>query len=412
MLYVGVIVYSGAIGMLIPGTASKFMILTGLYTLITIALDPRLFALTKRCSPLFLMWGMAMVSALWAPDWNQTIRQAMQLLFALLLGIIIFGKLGPVGSIKFLVRAMGLICILSAFWAIVFPLEGVHQADEMYQSVHAGLWRGVLAHKVTLGAFAGLTFGLHLFYGWRAYRTPYGYFVAMGCSVACLFGTSSATGVATGFATAGILFLSFLIVRSPPDQKKKLARILAGIVLSLFVFMYSGAMNQMANYLGKSSDLSGRAEYWDAIISVVNNGSFLIGYGYATGFPALSPALEAISGIRLLEAHNGIMELLVAFGYPGVSVVIFMHLLIFANTIRLLRFSLPKHAATAVFPLSMLIIYFLVSYAESVMLNSVGIWTILLGTITVGSLPPAYSPIRRPAPSPQGSVNDRLIRNF
>ena len=378
LLHVFLISYLGVLGVIWPSAASNLLLLFGVTISVMVIRDKYVYALALRCRLLLILFALAALSTLWSTDPQFTFRQSIQLLFAMLLGILISGKLGIVDSGKIFIRSMSAICVLSVIWATAYPLQGIHQATDATQAAHAGLWRGVLGHKVGLGIFSGACLGLILFVGRRVFSNPISYLVAISSSATCLYQSGSATGIMALISILGLGFSAKIVATSSVEMRKSSSRLLVICVALLLYLMYSGALNHLASMLGKSGDLSGRTDYWPHVLAVVNSGSYLIGYGFVAGHHALSYQLELLSGIALKEAHNGVLDQIVAFGYLGAAVVIYIHLAIFAKAVGAVLRAKPSAAAVFVFPFVVIATLFVISYAESSMMTRVGMWSIIL----------------------------------
>src|SRR5262249_7897449 len=154
-------------------------------------------------------------------------------------------------------------------------------------SVEVGTyWRGVFSHKQGLGVFAGLTSGLLLFYGRAAFSSALARIAALLCSLACLLGSGSATGMLTLIVTTLSLYASCRIAKIEKHGTRRLCTdaFLATIFIVYFLWS-SGALGFIPSMFGKSDDLSSRTEYWSVAMNVFRgSGSTLFGGGYAVGF--------------------------------------------------------------------------------------------------------------------------------
>ena len=143
-----------------------------------------------KCWPILVLVSLSFISVTWSRNPAATIHQANTYMTSALLGLALVGTLPGFQSIRFSVRVMVLGCILSIAWVLIFPAAAVHQVTDAYQTVHAGLWRGIFSHKQGLGYFAGLTTGLLIFYRTKIFPLPI-LIVSIVCSSACLVGTES-----------------------------------------------------------------------------------------------------------------------------------------------------------------------------------------------------------------------------
>lgn len=352
-------------------------LLGGVFAIGLIAFSPKTMDLLGRCWPLQVFSVLALVSAAWSIDVMLALKCVFTLITTLLLGVALVGRLGGNEALRLIIRSMSLACLLSVIWGLAIPEWGTHQATAKFQAVHAGLWRGIFTHKVTLGIVAGLTFGLLLFYGWRAFSNPLSYVIALLCAGACLIGSGSATGIATGLLMTSLLFVSHRMALQPARTRRPLVRLASVSTLLIIAVVYTGILDKLVLLLGRSSDITGRTDYWPYVIGYVNSGNSLLGYGYGQ-YAYIGRAIEFSYGGYLPEAHNGLIEMLVAFGYVGALLVAVIHLhLVWSSARQFVRGPVAA-SKPSVFPFCFFVTMLFVSYAESVILDMRGVWTVLL----------------------------------
>jgi hypothetical protein len=267
-----------AIGRLeMNGIIAPILTAGGAFAIANIIAVSRVSYLMNRSWTVLAMCGLALASAAWSDNPNLTIKDSLQLLFTTLLPIALVGRLGCNGALQLIIRTMSFICVASAVLALAIPDLGVHQAYDLEQSVHAGLWRGAFTHKIALGTFAGLTFGLLVFYGWRAFYNPFSYMVSLVASMLCIFKAGSATGMAMTIFFVGMLFATHRIAVQGLQIRRPLLRLVGIVVLLIVGLIFSGVCDQFVGLLGRSSDLTGRAEYWPHIIEFMGKSDALCG---------------------------------------------------------------------------------------------------------------------------------------
>lgn len=346
----------------------------GVVALGLVLASPSARASLKRSWPLLAICALATLSAAWSPDPAKTVRTALALVIMTLLATALVDRLGPHAAVRCLITSMTVACLLSIMVVIIWPTTSVHQATDSFQSVHAGLWRGVLAHKVSLGIFSGLLIGLALT-AHASYASLPLRLLALASGLTCLIGSGSATGIVTASVYIFISLAAKSIVKRPPSKRQGLSVILAVCLIVLGYFFFTGQLDRWAVLLGRSPDLTGRATYWPHIIDFVKSYAPTLGFGYGAGYRFIGPLLEARAGTRLTEAHNGLIELLVAFGYLGASFVCLMIALFLRRAVRLIAAAPRELAPIAIVPLVALSANILTSYAESIVLMPAGIWT-------------------------------------
>lgn len=353
------------------------LMLGGLFAIALILSSPTAMSLCSRAWPLLALCGLAFASAAWSVEPRVTLNKSLQLTFTVLMGIALVGRLGSREALRHIIRNLSLICVLSVIWALAFPDLGLHQATDKTQFQHAGLWRGIFTHKIMMGCVAGMTFGLVVFYGPRAFSNVVSYSIALISAAACIVGSGSATGFVSVAVMTTMLFVSYRMVLQREQLRRPLLRI-ALVAIGLITFlMFSGVLDELATLLDRSSDLTGRADYWPFVLDFVNSSSPLLGYGYGAGFDYVGEMIAYDSGLLLKEAHNGAIEMVVAFGYPGAALVIWVHIWLLKRTARQLM-RVPRYAVMiGVFPFSFVAALLMSSYAESIILEYRGFWTLI-----------------------------------
>ena len=338
-----------------------------------VLVSPNTRDLLRRCWPIMLLPGLAIVSAIWSVYPYMTFRAGLSFALTTLLGFALPGALPPVAALAVLIRAMSYCCLLSVVVAVFLPQLGVHQATDTIQAVHAGYWRGILGHKIGLGIFAGITLPLLLFYGRLAFRWTWPIFA--GCALACIVNANSMT------ANAGFLLLLLLLpaFRLAANQRNEgLVNVLVGLAILTLCAVVFGAMNWLAVLFDKSTDLTGRADMWpfiSAFIYAEPLGRF-IGYGYVAGMKVfVAPAIAPFVGMEPSDAHSGYLEVLVAFGYLGALVVLMVHLWLFKGMRRLLLTAAKEYTHLAAIPISLFFVAALLNYSESLLMSYASIFT-------------------------------------
>jgi len=359
------------------GIIAPILTASGAFSLINIIAVPRVAFLMNRSWTVLAMCGLAVVSATWSDNPTLTFKDSLQLIFTTLLPIALVGRLGCNGALQLVIRTMSFICISSVLFAVVIPDLGVHQAYDLEQSVHAGLWRGVFTHKIALGTFAGLTFGLLAFYGWRAFYNPFSYAASLISAMLCIFKAGSATGVAMTIFFVGLLFATYRIAVQGLQIRRYLLRLTGIAVLLVVGLIFSGAFDRFVGLLGRSSDLTGRAEYWPHIIEFMHKSDALFGYGYGR-YTIVGTAIKLDAGMYLGEAHNGFLEMVVAFGYPGAFFISAIHFYLLWRSGRSIVGIPTRAVMIGVLPFSLIATLLVASYVESIILEKRCVWTILL----------------------------------
>jgi exopolysaccharide production protein ExoQ len=314
-------------------------------------------ALIARCWPIWLLIGLAFLSAIWSRNPAATVHAANTYMTVALFGVALVGLFPGFECVKLIIRTMAIGCLLSIIWVVLIPEVAVHQLTDPYQTVHAGLWRGIFSHKQGLGLFAGLTAGLLIFYRTAIYPML-GFLFFLGCAVACVFGTGSATGLITMLITPVVFLVAQLVarlsipMRAPAFVKFAVAAVLLGVAFKAGTFDYV-----IVQILGKSTDMTGRADIWPIVLqNFSNSGYAFLGGGFGA---------DIASDLSEWSVDNGFIDKYLEFGVLFSPLVYF----VFAATlwwgIRLIVTTPNKDANADVFPFAMWSIILIANYTES-----------------------------------------------
>lgn len=314
-------------------------------------------ALIVRCWPIWLLVGLAFLSAIWSRNPGATVHTANTYMTVALFGVALVGLFPGFECVKLVIRTMALGCLLSIIWVILLPEVAIHQLTDPYQTVHAGLWRGIFSHKQGLGLFAGLTAGLLIFYRTAIYPMA-GFLFFLGCAIACVFGTGSATGLITMLITPVVFFAAQFVarlsrpLRGPAFIKFAAAAFLLGVAFKAGIFDYV-----IVQILGKSTDMTGRADIWPIVLqNFANSGYAFLGGGFGA---------DIASDLSEWSVDNGFIDKYLEFGVLFSPVVYF----VFAATlwwgIRLIITTRNKDTNADVFPFAMWSIVLIANYTES-----------------------------------------------
>jgi O-antigen ligase len=329
----------------------------GTYALGIIVTSRQIAATVRRCWPVLLQIVIAYCSLLWSYNFSGTLRGADTFLIASVFGFALAGKTSAAQSIQLIIRTMTLACMLSVVWVLVFPQQGIHQLTDPFQTVHAGLWRGIFSHKQALGVISGMTTGLLFFYGAMAFRSIPVRVGAIACSSTCLLGTGSVTGMMIAVILPLMLYVTYWIATRPPSLRKGLLLVFVLATAMAYGAFHIGVLNFLLTLLGKSVDLTGRAEFWPWVLANVRANSFLLGGGLASGWAeVVAPSISI---------DNGYIELVVSFGYLGAAIVIGTYVWLAWLGARLILLSGRHVAAEEIFPFCIVLIELLINITET-----------------------------------------------
>ena len=330
---------------------------TELFVFAFILLSRNVRSLVLQCWPVLALVAVAFISAAWSRHASATIQTSNTHMTAALLGLTIVGAFPGFQSVKFIIRIMALGCLLSILWVLLFPEVAIHQLSDPYQTVHAGLWRGIFSHKQGLGYFAGLTTGLLLFYRTSIAPAPIWFFF-LACSVTCLVGTQSATGIITTVITPTFLYMAYLIARLRVPLRKPMFIKFAVAVVAIGLGFKSGIFDYViVQILGKSTDLTGRADFWPIILqNFHSSGSSFLGGGFGANIAA---------DMSEWSVDNGYLDKFLEFGYLSSPIVFGAYVAILWGGIRLVLNTPTEFARANIFPFAIWSVILIVNISES-----------------------------------------------
>jgi exopolysaccharide production protein ExoQ len=330
---------------------------SGIFAFVMIVTSRPAMSLAARAWPMFVLVALAMVSTAWSYDRQATLRGANVLLFTTLFGLAIAARLPGLDGLRLVVRTMVLGCVLSIIWVIAVPEIAIHQATDLIQWVHAGLWRGIFTHKQGLGVFAGLLTGFLLFYGSLIFSSLVLRAGAIASSIACLIGTQSTTGCLTAIVSTVMLYATYSITRFSPQVRRVKFKVLILSVTVVAVAFQLGVLDFVPRLFGKSANLTGRADFWPIIIAnFQSSGMVLFGAGFSTGFAG---------NLSEWSVDNGFIDKFIEFGYAGTPVVFGVYLWILIAGGRLIIRTSTEAAAINIFPFCIMFVLLFVNITES-----------------------------------------------
>jgi exopolysaccharide production protein ExoQ len=112
--------------------------------------------------------------------------------------------------------------------------------------------------------------------------------------------------------------------------------IVALLAITIYGLFFQSSGGLIAS-LGRNPTLTGRTEIWEEVVKVNNNR--LIGAGYESFWlgSRLQRMWDAFPGLRLNEAHNGYIEILISLGVIGEVLLAILIVMGYRNVIACLR---------------------------------------------------------------------------
>jgi exopolysaccharide production protein ExoQ len=256
--------------------------------------------------------------------------------------------------------------------------------NELFEVFDGGRIQGVVGNASTLGFMALLAliaFGLQLA-GGTVRRLPGILWIAI--AVVTMYLTSSATILVALVVVAATLGAVLVVRRARGGWR---VAVQSGMLAIAAVAVTLGLVfrGPLLSALGKSDDLTGRLDIWDAVIGLAQQRPVL-GWGWVSYWPPwVAPFDDLISrnGVQVMHAHNAWLDVWLQLGIVGVIVV---GALVISTLVRSWLFAVDPpqvsvqpgpFTAITLLPVLLLVALLVQSVAESRMLVEYG-WMILV----------------------------------
>lgn len=355
----------------------------GIYTVSALLILPRwrgVVYLVKRNKALVFLVGIALLSVLWSVSPEITLLRVLAVVGTTLFGAYFATRYSLDQQLQLLACAIGLAAVLSLVVALTMPYYGVQH--EVYNpslpEVSVDGWRGIFAHKNTLGRLMvlGAIVFLLLALGGRRFR-PIAWSGFILSIVLLLLSNS---------ITALFVFLIFLILLPLCWSLRWRYTLMIPFFITI-VLLGGGALVWLLSHaesilgmLGKDTTLTGRTGLWSAVIDMIWQRP-LLGYGYSgfwLGWEGESSYVWRVAGVKAVQAHNGFLELWLNLGLLGVLAFSALFLLSFLRAIAWARWTQTVRGFWPLFYLEFMLLF---SLTENTILSRNSIFWVLFVSI-------------------------------
>ncbi|HEX4871870.1 MAG TPA: O-antigen ligase family protein [Nevskiaceae bacterium] len=363
-----------------------------------------------------LLW--CLTSMLWSVDPAATLRRSVKIIgFFALFWALCLAAWHPRRFENLVRGAASLLLLASLGLVLVKPAWGVTDYVE-----HAGLWRGIMQNKNTLGNVSALTLIVWV-QAWAARRLPLRWTLpGIGLCLLCLLGARSTTAILCG-GLGSLIVIALL--RAPLDLRGRWLGVwmiaVIGVVLPIwFVAVFlgtpsvTGVIGPIAGLFGKDATLTGRSDIWVLVLDYWRDHA-LLGSGYGSfwlGLKGPSGVIAEELGWIPFQAHNGYIDILNELGLVGLILLAAWFLVHLQGLREVHRFDPP----VAALHLALFVYALIYNISESVWLRPLNFLDVLVMYSTVEisrqRLRPRLAQISRPAPrqaagTPYGAAGQR-----
>jgi exopolysaccharide production protein ExoQ len=240
---------------------------------------------------------------------------------------------------------------LSRFWRWGYTAIGL--ASFLMKPPGAGDFIGLTQSKNSLGGVLALCTAFWYLHYFQGAKTQKERWIALGMMFFSFYLVR-----ANKSGSALVITIILIIAVSSLNFLKKLSfqwaftAIICFLVISIImtVFVVDNLEDIIVGGLGKDLTLTGRTEFWPQLIAAVNQRPWF-GYGYDGFFQqdklgAATPAyfIYTPNGFQPKNPHNGAIGILLAFGWPGLILMMTSLLLNLAYAVRYLSRSTLEEA--------------------------------------------------------------------
>lgn len=315
---------------------------------------------------------MAFASCLWTEMPTLVFGRSIALCGTTLLGIALAVRLSIEEQLRLLSWLCRIMAVLSLAFVVFLPRYGIYDSA-------AHDWQGIFGYKNVLGSIMAMSILVEWQLPTDTRLARILNWLALLLSAILLFFSRSITpAVALGgaFLLLGVYEFATQKLRIP--LYATLLAILSMASLGFIAFReYS---EPIASTLGRSSDLTGRTEIWNWVISFIRERPAL-GYGYSgfwDGASVASLSVDRNMGTMIMYSHNGYLETLLSLGGIG-----FLLMLIFLGVglRRAYFWSEYRQSRTNSWPLAFLFFFMLHNLGECTILLQDLHWTVCVAVV-------------------------------
>ncbi len=346
-----------------------------LIALLLILLRWKLSLVASLRAPIFwLLVALMMGSFLWSDFPSDTMRKSVALFETITFGVYFGSRFSLGKQLQLLAIASSLIIVTSFLYSVALPGSAIETGG------HAGDWRGPFIQKNEFAKVIVLCCISTYLYKSKSALWNITRLAIVSLSALMIVLSDSKTAL----VVVSFLFLSVYAYRGLYSLIRNRSALLIPSV-SLFLVTLLGSswllvfnLENIANSAGKNLTLTGRTTIWSAVSYKIAERP-LLGYGYL-GFwrdiyGGSAYVGKVFNNLYLpKDAHNGFLELALAFGFVGVALfsLSFLHILL-----RAAALPVPVGVQTAYWPLVYLTFLILYNQTEATLILHNSIFFVL-----------------------------------
>jgi exopolysaccharide production protein ExoQ len=298
---------------------------------------PRIARAAARHRAFSVFALLAFLSISWAPDPVDAFRRSVLFGLTLLFSLYLAEYYDPQEQML-LILFTGAIAVITSY-LVVFLLPGFGYG-------YAGEWKGIFGHKNDLGMYVIFLISPAFFLRLKQSLAGIATSGIVGLAAVLVLMSQSRTAWLLAFVFGCYVCAYKLIARF----RRRDATLLLVTVVSVASAMIALAVAQydsVLRLLGKTSDLSGRLQIWEAVALAISKHPYL-GYGYG-GFwnQSQGESMNVILsvGFPLNHAHDGYLNIWLQLGLVGLLLFVWSLVAAARNGVKSLRLGNQNYVA-------------------------------------------------------------------
>jgi exopolysaccharide production protein ExoQ len=326
---------------------------------------PRVLPIVRRCGVLWALILLMFASTLWSVNPNTTVVDSIELLGTTVIAVYIVARFTLAEFLGILAIVFATIGTLSVFLVFASPMRGRAEWG-------SGPWQGIYEDKNILGAAAALSIIS------QAALLP----ITKGRIRALLLGgillaalLLAEANSATAFGDCAFVVLAAFAAFACRSRRfggfARFATVLGVALLIVSVSVFGLNADSVFSALGRSSDLTTRADFWPYLQQAIADRPVL-GYGFDAFFQSplkadyLAAFIVEAGGWTPYHAHDSFLQTLLDAGYVGLAALI---VLLLISLCRAIVYFFRERSSVGIWPLSIILFLTIGSYTETYYLN-------------------------------------------
>jgi O-antigen ligase len=331
----------------------------------------RVVRAARRVWPLMALILLAPISLTWSNAPGLTLRRSIFLLGSTLLGIYLGEKFSIERLLRWLVQAL---CVLMAASILLYFISPSSVVD---YAAYDGAWKGLTNNKNTFGWYMSLAVAALVLVRFRHFRWLR-YVFLLSAAVLLLLSRSATSLVGC------VLMISTIplwrVIRAGA-KTRRLVYVLMFAAICTGIYFIWAEQELLFRVLGRDSTFTGRTDLWSLVMPAIAKHP-IAGYGYGAFWSGMNNEvldIDVASKWLPMGAHNGYLELCLAFGVLALPLLIYVMWCSFRMATEYVK---SNEGWFSVWPITYLLLFVFHNFFESHLLETRSLEFLLFVAIT------------------------------